>query len=190
MSGAELVGYEALQAPGQDRDEGNLDESDEVLLCPLEDRVQPTVAADPGEGALHHPANSGWKEFSIAAAGDRLDGDAERLGNLGQPLAAVAKITQSRSPETLPGQLAQHRHDPFRIMRVGLRDIDGQRDTVLVDRDLDLDTADLLAAVDAAREAARGRAAGATVDHDGARVRRVAAGQPPRAAQPVEQPAP
>src|SRR3954466_1054720 len=98
-SGAELVGYEALQAPGQDRDEGDLDESDEVLLCPLEDRIQPTVAAQPGEGALHHPANSGWKEFSIP--GDRFDGDAERLGNLGQPLAAVAKITQSWSPEAL-----------------------------------------------------------------------------------------
>src|SRR3954447_11094376 len=99
LSGAELIGCEALQAPGQDRDEGDLDESDEVLLCPLEDRVQPTIAAQPGEGALHDPANSGWKEFSIPAAGDRLDGDAERLGNLGQPLAAVAKITQSRSPQ-------------------------------------------------------------------------------------------
>src|SRR5918994_1635451 len=107
-----------------------------------------------------------------------------------QPLAAVAKITQSRSPETLPGQLAQHRHDPFRIMRVGRRDIDCQRDTVLFDRDLDLDAADLLAAVDAAREAARCRAAGAAVDHHSARVRRVAASQSPRSAQPVEQPAP
>src|SRR3954465_9713055 len=150
-----------------------------MLLCPLEDRVQPAVAAQPGEGALHHPANSGWKEFSIPAAGDGLDGDAERLADLGEPLAAVPKMTQSRSPETLPGQLAQHRHDPFRIMRIGRRDIDCQRDTVLVDRDLDLDTADLLAAVDAAREAVRCRAAGAAVDDSGARVPRGPAGQPP-----------
>src|SRR3954453_20457472 len=159
-----------------------------MLLCPLEDRIQPTVAAQPGEGALHHPANSGWKEFSIPAAGDRFDGDAERLGNPGQPLAAVAKITQSWSPEALAGQLAQHWDDALGVMRVGRRDIDPQRDAVLVD--LDLDAADLLAAVDAAREAARCRAAGAAVDHHSARVRPIAASQSPGAAPPVEQPAP
>lgn len=87
-------------------------------------------------------------------------------------------------------QQYQYWDDALCVMRVSRRDIDPQRDAVLVDRDLDLDTADLLAAVDAAREAARRRAAGAAVDDNGARVRRVAAGQPPRAAQPVEQPAP
>jgi hypothetical protein len=101
-----------------------------------------------------------------------------------------SKRYQSWSPEALAGQLAQHWDDALGVVGVGRRDIDCQRDTVLVDRDLDLDTADLLAAVDAAREAARRRAAGAAVDDNGARVRRVAAGQPPSAAQPVEQPAP
>ena len=42
-----------LQAPGQDRDKGDLDEGDEVLLGPVEDRVQPPVIRDPGEGALN-----------------------------------------------------------------------------------------------------------------------------------------
>jgi hypothetical protein len=40
-------------------------------------------------------------------------------------------------------------------MRVGRRDINRQQDAVLFDRDLDLDAADLLAAVDAARKATR-----------------------------------
>ena len=39
MSGADLLGDKAHQAAGQDGDEGDLDESDEVLLGPLEDGV-------------------------------------------------------------------------------------------------------------------------------------------------------
>src|SRR3954469_5294921 len=44
-----LCGMMWLQAPSEDGDEGDLDEGDEVLLRPLEDRVQPPVPADPGE---------------------------------------------------------------------------------------------------------------------------------------------
>src|SRR3954447_17058707 len=85
---------------------------------------------------------------------------------------------------------AQDRHDPFGVMPVRRRDIDRQRDAVLVDRNMDLDAADLLAAIDAALEAARRRATGSTVDHHSTRLRRIAAGQAPGAAQPLEQAAP
>src|SRR5690242_6291288 len=75
-------------------------------------------------------------------------------------------------------------------MAVRRRDIDRQRDAVLVDRNMDLDAPDLLAAIDATLTAARRRATGATVDHHGARLRRIAASLAPAAAQPVEQAAP
>ena len=54
-----------------------------MLLRPLKDRVQPPVIRNPGEGAFHHPADPGRNEDAIMAAGDRLDGDAERFPGLG-----------------------------------------------------------------------------------------------------------
>ena len=179
-----------LQAPGQDRDEGDLDESDEVLLCPLEDRVQPPVIRNPGEGALNDPADSGREELAITAASDGLDCNTELPACLGQTLAPVAEVAQRRSPEAFAGELAEHRDDTFRIMHVGWRDVDRQRDAVLVDAEVNLDAVDLLAAIEATAEAAQGRPAGSAVDDDSTRLGGVTAGQPPGAAQPVEQPAP
>jgi hypothetical protein len=75
MSGADFLGHQAHQAAGQDRDEGDLDESDEVFFRPFEDGVQPAVAADPGQGALN--PNTLRNEGPAAGAG--LDGDAEPL---------------------------------------------------------------------------------------------------------------
>src|SRR4051812_18417779 len=75
-------------------------------------------------------------------------------------------------------------------MPVRRRDLDRQRDAVFVDRNMDLDAPDLLAAIDAAVKTARRRAIGSTVDHHGARLRRIAAGTPPGAAKPVEPPPP
>jgi hypothetical protein len=40
MLGAQFVGDEAVQAPGKDGDEGDLDEGDEMFLRALEDGVQ------------------------------------------------------------------------------------------------------------------------------------------------------
>ena len=79
MSGADFLGYKAHQAAGQDRDEGDLDESDEVPLGPLEDGVQPAVAADPPQRALNDPPNTLRNEGSAVTTGAGLDGDAERL---------------------------------------------------------------------------------------------------------------
>jgi len=84
-----------------------------VLLRPLEDRVQPPVIRDPRKGAHHHPTNSNWEELSVAATGDRLDGDVQFLPGLGQALASVAEIAQRRSPEPLADEFTQHRNDAF-----------------------------------------------------------------------------
>src|SRR3954463_7021474 len=67
-------------------------------------------------------------------------------------------------------------------MAVRRRDVDRQRDAVFLDGHLDLDAADLLATVNAARKTARRRAAGAAVDDHGARFRGIPAGAPPTAA--------
>jgi len=40
------LGDQPLQAPGEDRDEGDLDESDEVLFRPLDNGVQPPIERD------------------------------------------------------------------------------------------------------------------------------------------------
>ena len=126
-----------------------------MLLRSFEDRVQPAVIGNPGEGALHHPADSSWKEFSIAAASDGLDGNSQLLPRFGQTLAPVAEVAQRRSPEAFAGELAEHRDDALRIMHVGWRDVDRQRDAVLIDAQVNLDAVDLLAAIKAALEAAR-----------------------------------
>ena len=51
-----MLGPKADQAAGEDGDEGDLDESDEVLLGPFEDDIQSTIAGKPGEGTLDHPS--------------------------------------------------------------------------------------------------------------------------------------
>src|SRR3954447_11540019 len=75
-------------------------------------------------------------------------------------------------------------------MAVRRRDVDRQRDAVFLNGHLDLDAADLLATVDAARKTARRRAAAAAVDDHGARFRGIPAGEAPGAAKPIEQPTP
>ncbi len=60
-----MLDDEALQAPSEDGDEGDLDERDEMLLRPLEDGVQPPVAAEPGEGPFDHKD----KLFTLIVAG-------------------------------------------------------------------------------------------------------------------------
>src|SRR3954452_23282361 len=148
----------------------------------LEGDVQPPVAAEPGERSFDHPTNAGRDEPSVAATGNGLDADAERLTDLGQPLAPVAEVAERRTFEATLGERAQDRHDPFGVMPVRRRDIDRQRDAVLVDRNMDLDAADLLAAIDAALKATRRRATGATVDHHSTRLRRIATSKVPTAA--------
>ena len=70
-------------------------------------------------------------------AGDRLDGDAERLPGLGQPFAPVAEVAQHRSPEPLAGKLTEHRDDALGVVDIRRRDVDRQRDAVLVHAEMD-----------------------------------------------------
>src|SRR4051794_14410558 len=189
-SGAQLLGDKALEAPSEDRDERDRNEGDEVLLRALEDGVQPPVAAEPGEGPFDHPADAGGNELSVPAAGKGLGGEAERVPGFRQPLAPVAEIAEGWALEAAIGKRTLNRHDGFRVVPVRRCDIDRQRDAVFVDRHLDLDAADLLAAVNAARKTARRRAAGAAVDACGARLRTIPAGEALVAAQPVKQSAP
>jgi hypothetical protein len=64
---------------GQDRDEGELDETNEMRLYLLKDANQPLVAADPCQRALNDPSNALRNGGSVMATGVGLDGDAERL---------------------------------------------------------------------------------------------------------------
>src|ERR1700756_255533 len=144
MSGTQLLGDEAPHTPREDRDERNRNERDEVFLRALEDGVQPPVAAEPGERPFNHPANTGRDEPSVAATGNRLDGDAERFTDLGQPLAPVAKVAKRRTLEATIGERAQNWHDAFGVMAVRRRDIDRQRDTIFIHGDIDFDPPDLL----------------------------------------------
>src|SRR3954471_12766792 len=166
MSGADFLGDKADQAAGQDGDEGDLDESDEVPLGPLEDGVQPAVATDPGQGALDDPPNALRNEGSAMAAGAGLESDAECLAGLGQPLAPVAEIAQGGPLEATAGKLMQHWDDALAVMDVCRRDVDRQRETILVHGEMDLDALDFLAAIEAAAEATRRRLTGAAVDDD------------------------
>src|SRR3954466_1319644 len=159
-------------------------------LGPLEDGVQPAVAANPGQRALNHPPNPLRNEGSAVAAGTGLDGDAKRLASLGQPLAPVAEIAQGCPLEAAAGKLMQHWNDAFAVMPVGRRDGDRQREAVLIHGEMDLDALDLLAAIEAAAEASRCRTTGAAVEDNGAGFRSIAAGLPPSQDQAVEQPAP
>src|SRR3954469_18243188 len=122
------------------------------------------------------------------AAGAGLEGDAECLAGLGQPLAPVAEITQGCPFEA--GKLMQHWDDALAVMDVCRRDGDRQRETILVHGEVDLDALDLLAAVEAAPEATRRGPTGAAVEDDGAGFGNIAASLSPSLDQAVEQPAP
>jgi hypothetical protein len=67
MSGAEFLDDEVLQAPREDRNEGNRNERDEVLLRAREDGIQPPIAAQPGKGPFDHPTDAGGDKLSTAA---------------------------------------------------------------------------------------------------------------------------
>jgi hypothetical protein len=93
-----------------------------VFLRALEDGVQPPVAAQPGKGPLHHPADAGGNELSVAAASNGLDGDAECLTCFGQSFAPVAEIAERWALEAAVGELTENRNDGFGVMPVRWRD--------------------------------------------------------------------
>jgi hypothetical protein len=62
-----------LGAARKDRDEGERNESDEVLLRAFEDGVQQWVTARPGKGPFDHQVDAGGDRLSVPAAGSQLD---------------------------------------------------------------------------------------------------------------------
>src|ERR1700733_5519061 len=62
-----------------------------MFLRTFEDGVQPQVAARPCERALHHPADGGRNELSIAPASNRLDGNAELLAGFSRRRIEMAR---------------------------------------------------------------------------------------------------
>ena len=96
---------------------------------------------------MFRPVNSCGNELSISTARDGLNGDAECLTGLGQSFAPVAKIAERRTLEAAIGEFTQNRDYGFCVMTVRRHDIDCQGDAVSLDRDLDLDAMDLLAAI-------------------------------------------
>ena len=68
-----------METAGEDGDEGYLNESDEACVRPVEDRVQPAIAAEPSERPLDDPSDFAWNEFSFGAT--HLDLDSKILPN-------------------------------------------------------------------------------------------------------------
>jgi hypothetical protein len=87
--------------------------ADEVLLRPLEDDVQPPVAAEPANdrSTTNYPTNADGNEPSPLRPRAILDADAEGRSSFGQPLAPVAKIAERRTLEAIIGEFAQNRND-------------------------------------------------------------------------------
>jgi hypothetical protein len=94
-----------------------------VLLRTLEDGIQPSVAAQPGKGPFHHPADAGGNELSVPAARNGLDRDAERLTGLGQAFAPVAEIAEGGALEAAIGEFTQNWNDGFGVIAVRRGDI-------------------------------------------------------------------
>ena len=79
VSGHVFRHFEPMETAGEDGDEGYLNESDEACVRPVEDRVQPAIAAEPSEGPLDDPSDFAWNEFSFGAT--HLDLDSKILPN-------------------------------------------------------------------------------------------------------------
>ena len=67
VSGHVFRHFEPMETAGEDGDECYLNESDEACVRPVEDRVQPAIAAEPSEGPLDDPSDFAWNEFSFDA---------------------------------------------------------------------------------------------------------------------------
>jgi hypothetical protein len=97
MSGAQILGNEALQAPREKVAMNAIATNAMRSPSSARRRCSTSAAALPGERAFNHPADAGRNESFGSAAGGRLDGNAERLTGPRRPLAKVAKIAERRT---------------------------------------------------------------------------------------------
>src|SRR4051812_46381550 len=79
VSGHVFRRFEPTETAGEDGDEGYQNESDEACVRPVEDRIQPAIAAEPSEGSLDDPSDFGGNEFSFGAPHLGLDLDSKIL---------------------------------------------------------------------------------------------------------------
>src|SRR3954453_839337 len=79
VSGHVFRRFEPTETAGEDGDEGYQKESDEACVRPVEDRIQPAIAAEPSEGSLDDPSDFGRNEFSFGAPHLGLDLDSKIL---------------------------------------------------------------------------------------------------------------
>jgi hypothetical protein len=103
MSGADFLDHQALEASGEDGNEGDLDESDEMLLGPVEDRVQSAVAGQPCEQALHLPTMMPLIRL------DRRGNISRRIGHegLGPPGQRKIDVTHLDQPDPASRDVGQ-----------------------------------------------------------------------------------
>src|SRR3954471_24943317 len=79
VSGHVFRRFEPTETAGEDGDEGYQNESDGGCVRPVEDRIQPAIAAEPSEGSLDDPSDFGGNEFSFGAPHLGLDLDSKIL---------------------------------------------------------------------------------------------------------------
>jgi hypothetical protein len=93
---ADVRGDEAFQAPRQDGDEG-----DEVVLGPVEDRVQSAVVAEPSEEPLRLPVM-----VPLIRLGGR-ESIRRRIGQEGSPGQRKIDVIHPDQPDPAAGDVGQ-----------------------------------------------------------------------------------
>lgn len=127
-----------------------------MLSGPIEDGIQPAIAAEPCEGAFDDPSNAVRDELFSVPAGCDDHLHSLVFGGSSQLFAFVAAIAEQRALKSLFGQSAQGWQYADGIVNIGRGDADILRETVLIHGDMQLDAFDFLAAIDASLPAGWG----------------------------------
>jgi hypothetical protein len=137
------------QSPEHEADHGEADEGGDLAGVTLVVAAQTSVAADPGERALHDPPLGQHDEAAEVGALDDLEGPGPGLlhqgGHLGTLVAAVADDPLDEG-ETSP-RLLEQGFGPVAILHAGGVNVDVQQQAERVDEDVALAPEDLLARV-------------------------------------------
>lgn len=137
------------QAAQHDADHGEAEEGGDGSRVTLEVADQPSVAADPGEGAFDDPALGQDDEAMGVAALDDLHlpsaGSGDELGHLWPLIAGIGKDAldeREGSPRS-----AQHLARTVAVLHVGRVDGDAQQQAQRIDQDVAFAAGDFLARI-------------------------------------------
>src|SRR5215207_2161524 len=137
----------------------------ETRLAVVHD-VEPSIAAQPGEQALHDPPDPARQEAPVPrAAGRGRDVDVVCGRRRGERRPLEPTVAEQIALEAGRGQSWQSREGARAVIRVGRLQLELEQRAVLVADGEDLDALDQLAAIDAPRPTARRRAERAAVGH-------------------------